>query len=263
MSCVFPKWPIKSEENWNVSDVIVLKFGGAAVSTPESFATVADIIIARQAHYQNVAVVVSAMGDTTDELLALAHKVNPNPPRRELDMLVSVGERISTALLSMALAAKGKEALSLTGSQSGIITSNNHFDAEVVEVRPKRILGAFAEGKVAIVAGFQGMSLAGDITTLGRGGSDVTAVALAGALGAKHVEFFKDVGGVYDRDPKRFPNEAHLLKELSYAQAFQLMSSGAQVLHSRCVMLAEKHNVALHVLPISAVCEEGAGSIIR
>lgn len=246
-----------------MDNVIVLKFGGAAVSTPEDFATVADIIIARQAQYQNIAVVVSAMGNTTDELLALAHRVNPNPPRRELDMLVSVGERMSTALLAMALAAKGKDALSLTGSQSGIITSNNHFDAEVVEVRPKRILETFSQHKVVIVAGFQGMSLAGDITTLGRGGSDVTAVALAGVLGAKQVEFFKDVGGVYNKDPKKFPHEAKLLKELSYAHAFQLMSSGAQVLHSRCVTLAEKYGVELHVLPISAACTAAEGSVIR
>lgn len=229
------------------NNTIILKFGGASVSTPESFHFVSDIICQRKKKYKNVVVVVSAMGDTTDELIALAKKVNPNPPRRELDMLISTGERQSIALLSMALALKNINSVSFTGSQAGIITSNAHFDAKILDMRPKRVFEALKDEKVVIVAGFQGMSLDGDITTLGRGGSDTTAVALAIALGAQKVEFFKDVLGIYDKDPKKYSN-AKLLSELNYTDAYDIIKNGAQVLHDRCISLAEKNNVSLHVL---------------
>ncbi|WP_397599631.1 aspartate kinase [Silvanigrella sp.] len=243
-------------------NAIVLKFGGASVSSPEAFSSIADIILHRKKKYNKVIVVVSAMGDTTDELISLANKVNPNPPRRELDMLLSVGERISIALLAMALAAKGTEALSFTGSQSGILTTNDHANAKIVNVKPHRLIPHLNNGKVVIVAGFQGMSLDGEITTLGRGGSDTTAVALAVSLEAEKVEFFKDVFGIYDKDPKIY-QDAHLLKELSYKEAFEIMDKGAQVLHSRCVRLAEKNSLPLKVLPFSRFLEEDLGTIIQ
>lgn len=226
---------------------IVLKFGGAAVATPEQFAKIAEIILERACHYAHVIVVVSAMGDTTDELLALAHKVNPAPPKREMDMLLSVGERISISLLAMALAAKGREAISFTGSQSGIITSSDHTDARIIEVRPFRLLPQLEKGKVVIVAGFQGVSKSNDVTTLGRGGSDTTAVALAIALGAEKVEFYKDVPGICAEDPKINPH-ASLYPSLGYQEALEIVDRGAQVLHPRCIRLAEKNQVPLHLL---------------
>ena len=201
---------------------IVLKFGGASMASPDAFAFVANIILYRKKKYNKVVVVVSAMGNTTNELIELAHKVNSNPPRRELDMLISIGERMSIALLAMALAAKGTDAISFTGSQSGILTTNDHANAKIVDVKPHRLLAQLAMEKIVIVAGFQGMSLAGEITTLGRGGSDTTAVALAIALGAEKVEFFKDVTGIFDKDPKIFPN-ATLLNNLTYHEAYNIM----------------------------------------
>jgi len=226
---------------------IILKFGGASVNTPKSFHFVADIIAQRKSEYQNIVIVISAMGNTTDELIALAKHVNPNPPRRELDMLISAGERQSIALLSMALALKNIEAVSFTGSQAGIITTNDHFEAKILDLRPKRIVHNLQKGKVVIVAGFQGMSTEGDITTLGRGGSDTTAVALAVALAAEKVEFFKDVLGVYDKDPNLYKN-AKLLPKLTYSDAQTIVKNGAQVLHHRCVILAEKNNIPLHIV---------------
>jgi aspartate kinase len=246
----------------NKNRCIVLKFGGASVSSPEAFSSIANIILHRKKNYNKVIVVVSAMGNTTDELISLAHKVNPNPPRRELDMLVSVGERISIALLAMALAAKGTEAISFTGSQSGILTTNDHANAKIVNVKPHRLLPHLANGKIVIVAGFQGMSLEGEITTLGRGGSDTTAVALAIALEAEKVEFFKDVPGVFDQDPKTFP-KANLLRELSYQEAYEIMNKGAKILHSRCIRLAEKNSLPLRVLPFARFLEEELGTTIQ
>lgn len=241
---------------------IVLKFGGASVSSPEAFASIAEIILHRKSLYEQVVVVVSAMGNTTDELIALAHKVNANPPRRELDMLVSVGERISIALLAMALAAKNSEAISFTGSQSGILTTNDHANAKIIQVKPQRLLPHLENGKIVIVAGFQGMSQNGEITTLGRGGSDTTAVALAIALQAEKVEFFKDVEGIYDKDPKKF-NNAKRIAQLSYKEAYAIMEQGAQVLHARCVRLAEKNSLPLKVLPFSNFLDEKLGTIIQ
>jgi aspartate kinase len=226
---------------------LVIKFGGAAVATTDSFAAISEIVIARQRDYDQIVVVVSAMGDTTDQLDALARKVHPNPPRREYDMLVTVGERISISLLAMALAAKQRDAISFTGSQSGIITCNRHSNAQIIEVRPHRLLPHLAKGKVIIVAGFQGVSREGEITTLGRGGSDTTAVALGVALNACGVEFFKDVAGIYSADPKK-DAEAQLLAELTYAQALKIVEqTGRPVLHPRCIRLAEKNHLRLFV----------------
>jgi aspartate kinase len=218
-------------------ETIVLKFGGAAVASVENFSKIAKIILNKSLQFR-VAVVVSAMGDTTDQLLGLAREVHPNPPLREQDMLVSVGERISVALLAMALDLLGQEAISLTGSQSGIITSSTHAMARILEVRPQRILKGLEVGKIVIVAGFQGVSREGEITTLGRGGSDTTAVALGVALGASKVEFYKDVAGIYSEDPKK-SSDAALYSELA---------RGAKVLDPRSVSLASKNSLPLHVL---------------
>lgn len=227
-------------------DTLVMKFGGASVANPEGFSRIADIIIARLKIYPKIVVVISAMGDTTNQLVALAKKVNADPPRREYDMLLTVGERISIALLAMALAAKNQEAVSFTGSQSGIITSDTHADALIEEVRPHRIITALEEGKVVIVAGFQGVSRKGEITTLGRGGSDTSAVALGVALGAHLVEFYKDVDGIYTCDPK-CSHEAKHLPFLNYSQAREIIEKGAKVLHQRSVALAEKNALHLHI----------------
>lgn len=224
--------------------MFVMKFGGASLNGPESFQKIAKIVIERSLHGKKVIVVVSAMANTTDQLLELARKVHPNPPMREQDMLVSVGERISIALLAMALAKEGKGAVSFTGSQSGIITCENHSDAKIVDIRPKRLHEALNLGKVAIVAGFQGMSRKGEITTLGRGGSDTSAVALAVAMSAERVDFYKDVPGIFDSDPKKNP-EAKIFPELSFKDALKLARGGAKVLHFRAIELAEKNGVKL------------------
>jgi len=227
--------------------MLVMKFGGASVAKTESFHKIAKIIIERSLLHKKIVVVLSAMANTTDQLLQMAREVHPNPPTREQDMLVSVGERISIALLAMALAKEGMNALSFTGSQSGIITCENHSDARIVDVKPKRLVEALDKGQVAIVAGFQGVSRKGEITTLGRGGSDTSAVALGVALGAPRVEFYKDVPGIFDSDPKKNP-AAKVLPNLSYAEALQLAKGGAKVLHSRCIELAESNGVELSVL---------------
>lgn len=223
-----------------------MKFGGAAVATPEHFSRIADIIIQRMQEHKRIVTVVSAMGNTTDQLIALAKQVNPDPPRREYDMLVTVGERISISLLAMALALKNHEGVSFTGSQSGIITCGRHTDARIIDVRPHRILPVLEAGKVAIVAGFQGVSRGGEITTLGRGGSDTTAVALGVALGSTKVEFFKDVPGVFTHDPKKNA-DASLYDHLTHDDALNIMLNGAKVLHARCIQLASKNNLTLHV----------------
>lgn len=226
---------------------LVMKFGGASVASTQQFALIADIILNRAVKYERLVVVVSAMGNTTDQLLHLAKEVHDAPPSRELDMLLSVGERISIALLAMALAAKGAQAVSLTGSQSGIITNNRHSEAKIVDVRPTKILKYCESGKIVIVAGFQGVSCEGEITTLGRGGSDTTAVALGVALKADKVEFYKDVEGIFSEDPKK--NEAAFsYSSLTYAQALEIIQKGAKVLHARSVALAAKNYLPLHVL---------------
>jgi len=214
------------------------------VATPDHFAQIADIIIERKQHFSQIVVVVSAMASHTDELIALAKQVHPQPPRREYDMLVSVGERVSISLLAMALAAKNIEAISFTGSQSGIITCENHSEAKIVDVRPHRLKKHLEAGKVVIVAGFQGVSRSGEITTLGRGGSDTTAVAIGAALEASQVEFYKDVPGVFSNDPKMYA-DAILFSTLSYTEALQIVDKGAKVLHRRSILLAQKNQIPL------------------
>ncbi len=225
---------------------LVLKFGGAAVASSDRFGKIADLIVERSLEYERLVVVVSAMGNMTDELLELARKVHPMPPKREQDMLISVGERISMSLLAMALALKGKEAISLTGSQAGIITTGDHSEARIIEIRAHRLTKHLQLGKIVIVAGFQGVSGEGEITTLGRGGSDTSAVALAVALGAEGVEFYKDVPGMFAEDPKKNPT-AEFFQKLDYDRALNITQRGAKVLQSRCIELAAKNGIVLHV----------------
>jgi aspartate kinase len=237
-------------------NMLVMKFGGASVAKTESFLKIADLIIEKSKLHQKIAVVVSAMGNTTDQLLDLARQVHPNPPAREQDMLVSVGERISISLLAMALSLKGKEAVSFTGSQSGILTCGSHSNAKIVDVRPGRLMPVLDQGQVAIVAGFQGVSRKGEITTLGRGGSDTTAVALAVALGASKVEFYKDVPGIFTKDPKKH-KDAEPFREMTYEAAIDIAEKGGKVLHRRCIELAKKNGVQLSVLSFENPSEGG------
>lgn len=238
-----------------------MKFGGASVATPDHFHRIADLITNRKNSYERVAVVVSAMGDTTNQLFDLAGQVHPNPPRREQDMLVSVGERISIALLAMALELKGIQAFSFTGSQSGIITTSKHSDARIIDVKPYRLLQHINQGQVVIVAGFQGVSKGKEITTLGRGGSDTSAVALGVALDAEEIQFFKDVPGVFESDPKLNP-DALFLPELSYKKALELTQNGAKILHPRCIELAEKNAMTLHIMSFNSDSSYPGGSVI-
>ena len=229
---------------------IVQKFGGSSLADLEKLGKVADLVMATRRAGHQLVVVVSAMGKTTDGLLELARKAAaaPNtaaePSRRELDMLVSTGERVSMALLSIAIRARGGDAVSLTGSQSGIITNDRHFDARIVEVRPYRIEDELARGRIVIVAGYQGMSYRREITTLGRGGSDTTAVALAAALAAERCEIYSDVDGVYSADPHRVPGALHLA-DIDYETMQEMAECGAKVLNARAVEWARKHRVTI------------------
>ena len=227
--------------------LIVQKFGGSSVADAESIKRVATRIVATKRSGQQVVVVVSAMGDTTDELIDLANQVSPMPNGRELDMLLTAGERISMALLAMAISNLGLEARSFTGSQAGIITTSTHGRARVIDVTPGRIQEALNEGAIAIVAGFQGIAQdTKDITTLGRGGSDTTAVALAAALDADVCEIYTDVDGVFSADPRIVPS-ARKLKSVTYDEMLELAASGAKVLHLRCVEYARRFNLPIHV----------------
>lgn len=241
---------------------LIMKFGGAAVAAPENFSQIARIIIERSKRYDQIVIVVSAMGDTTDDLISLAKKVNPDMPRREYDMLVAVGERVSSSLLAMALIKEKKEAISFTGSQAGIITCERHSDARVLDVKPFRLQPHLQAGKIVVVAGFQGVSMKGEITTLGRGGSDTTAVALGVALKAEKIEFFKDVKGIYDLDPKKH-KEAVLQPVLSYQNALEIIEQGAQVLQERCVKLARKNALPLEIYSFHADNLDVPGTTIR
>ena len=225
--------------------IVVQKYGGSSVADVERIQKVADRIAATRRTGQDVVVVVSAMGDTTDDLLALARRVSASPSRRELDMLLSAGERIAMALLSMALNDRGVPAVSFTGSQSGIITNDAHAAARIVEVRPYRVQDELARGKVVIVAGYQGVSYRKEITTLGRGGSDTTAVALAAALDAEACEIYSDVEGVYSADP-RVVLDAHRLAELSYEEMQELAEAGARVLNAQAVEFAKLRGIAIY-----------------
>jgi len=225
--------------------VIVQKYGGSSVADASRIRNVARRVAAAADSGRQVVVVVSAMGDSTDELMTLAMEISPVPPARELDMLLTAGERISTALLSMALIDMGHDAISFTGSQAGIVTDTTHTKARIVEVRARRIVESLEAGKIVIVAGFQGVSTTFDITTLGRGGSDTTAVALAAALGAEICEIYTDVDGVYTADPRLVPS-ARKLHAVSFEEMLEMAASGAGVLGLRAVEYARTHNVIIH-----------------
>ena len=228
-------------------NLIVQKYGGSSLADADGIKRVAQRIVATRKAGHGVVVVVSAMGDTTDELHDLALEVSPLPPGRELDMLLTAGERISMALVAMAIANLGFEARSFTGSQAGVITDSVHGKARIIDVTPGRISGALADGAIPIVAGFQGVSQdSKDITTLGRGGSDTTAVALAAALGAQTCEIYTDVDGVFTADPRIAPG-ARRIPVISYDEMLEMAASGAKVLHLRCVEYARHYQMAIHV----------------
>jgi aspartate kinase len=233
--------------------VLVQKYGGSSVADVAKIALVAEKVTRAKQAGHDVVVVVSAMGKTTDQLLALARDMGAagastegfSPPRRELDMLVSTGERVTMALLSIAIHARGHEAISFTGSQSGILTNDRHFDARIIEVRPHRVEDELARGKIVIVAGYQGMSYKREITTLGRGGSDTTAVALAAALGAERCEIYSDVDGVYSADPRSVPDAVHL-PEIDLASLQEMAEAGAKVLNAQAVEWARRARITLY-----------------
>jgi len=225
--------------------IIVQKFGGSSVATVEKLQAVAEKIVATRRAGFAVVVVVSAMGNTTDDLLATARELSDDPPRRELDMLLSVGERISMALLSIAIQSLGEQAISFTGSQVGIVTTDSHNNARIIDVRPFRVQDELERGRIVIVAGYQGTSYKREITTLGRGGSDTTAVALAAALGAESCDIYSDVAGVYSADP-RVVDDARPLDEISYAEMQEMARHGARVLNPQAVEFARRKQIALY-----------------
>jgi aspartate kinase len=227
--------------------LVVQKYGGSSVADAGRIRAVAQRIVATREAGNDVCVVVSAMGDSTDELLDLAQQISDVPPARELDMLLTAGERISMALLAMAIAEQGHEARSFTGSQAGVITDSVHGKARIIDVTPGRIQGALEAGAIAIVAGFQGVSQdTKDVTTLGRGGSDTTAVALAAALGATVCEIYTDVDGVFTADP-RIVSAARRLPATTYDEMLEMAANGAKVLHLRCVEYAKRYQMPIHV----------------
>jgi aspartate kinase len=238
---------LAGEEAAPRAGTLVMKFGGTSVGDAEKLKAVARRLVAAREAGNRVVGVLSAMGSTTDELVSLAHQMSPRPNPRELDMLQSVGERISCALAAMAIHDLGHEAISLTGSQAGIVTDTVHGKAKIVDIRARRIHEALDENRIVLVAGFQGVSTATfDITTLGRGGSDTTAVALAAALGAEACEIHTDVDGVYTADPRIVP-QARKLHAVSYDEMLEMAASGAKVLQLRSVEFARNHGVKLHV----------------
>jgi aspartate kinase len=228
-----------------LNKIIVQKYGGSSVADPEKIKKIASMVAAVQKEGFGIAVVVSAMGKTTNSLVELAHSVSSDPPKREMDMLLSAGERITMSLLCMALNDLGVNAISLTGSQSGIITNDRHTDARVIEVRPIRVQDEMAKGKVVVIGGFQGVSYKRDITTLGRGGSDTSAVALAAALNAERCEIYSDVDGVYTADPV-LVKEAKHLPEISYQQMQEMSTSGAKVLNAQAVQFAKEAGIIIY-----------------
>jgi aspartate kinase len=225
--------------------VVVQKYGGSSVADAQKLRKVAERVIRTCNQGHQVVVVVSAMGNTTDELLAMAKQISVNPERRELDMLLSAGERISMALLSMAIRELGGDAISLTGSQSGIITTDRHVDARIIEVRPFRVQDALSQGKIVVVAGFQGVSHKKEVTTLGRGGSDTTAVAMAAALDANYCEICSDVDGVYSADPRVVP-AAKRIATLSYEETQEMAEAGAKVLNAQAVEFAKEKGIVIY-----------------
>jgi aspartate kinase len=244
--------------------IIVQKYGGTSVDGVERLRAVADRVVRAREAGHDVIVVVSAMGQTTDELAHMAKQIAPVPDPREMDMLLTAGERIAMSLLGIAINARGCRAASYTGSQAGIITDTAHGQARIIEIRPKRIQEALEAGNVVIIAGFQGLSSAYEITTLGRGGSDLTAVAMAGAVGAEICEIYTDVGGVMTADPRVVP-EARLIERIGYEEMLELAAAGAKVLQTRSVELARRSGLRLHVrssfddaAPGTRVEEDGA-----
>lgn len=227
-------------------NIVVMKFGGTSVGSVEKINNVAERAIKSKKEGNNVVITLSAMGDTTDDLISLASKISNNPPRREMDMLLSTGEQISISLLAIAIAEKGEKAVSLTGYQVGIFTDDIFSEAKILSVKKDRIFSEFEKGNIVIIAGFQGITSNNDITTLGRGGSDTTAVAIAAALNAKYCEIFTDVDGVFTTDPDIVAN-ARKISMLSYDEMLELASSGAKILHLRAVEFAKIHNVIIHV----------------
>jgi len=227
-------------------EIVVMKFGGTSVGDADKIRTVADRIIDSKEDGKHVVVAVSAMGDTTDRLIDLAAEVSDDPSRREMDMLLSTGEQVSVAILSMAIHKKGHQCVSLTGIQAGIFTDDTYSNAKILNIKAERVLKELKKENIVIIAGFQGSNSEGDITTLGRGGSDTTAVAIASALKADYCEIYTDVDGVFSTDPN-LVEEASKMHSLSYDEMLELASSGAKVLHLRAVEFAKKHDVVLHV----------------
>ncbi|MCB9655359.1 MAG: aspartate kinase [Deltaproteobacteria bacterium] len=239
--------------------IVVQKYGGSSVSSVEKLQIVARLIVEKKRAGYDVVAVVSAMGDTTDELLERAHALAPNPDRRELDMLLSAGERISMSLLAIAIRAEGFEAVSLTGSQSGIITTANHAQARIMEVRPFRVQDELERDRIVIVAGYQGVSYTRDVTTLGRGGSDTTAVALAAALDAEACEIYSDVDGIYTSDP-RVVEGTRSMPAIGYEEMQALAEAGARVLNAEAVEFAKNRGIAIYARKTSS---SHPGTVIR
>jgi aspartate kinase len=246
--------------------VIVQKYGGSSVADVQKLMAVAERVMRTRQQGHDVVVVVSAMGDTTDDLLTMAKKVSPNPDRRELDMLLSAGERISMALLSMAIRERGGDAISFTGSQSGIITNDRHVDARIIEVRPFRVQDELARGRIVVVAGYQGVSYKKEVTTLGRGGSDTTAVAMAAALDAEYCEICSDVDGVYSADP-RVVSTARRIGVLSYEETQEMAEAGAKVLNAQAVEFAKEKGIAIYARatqgPLPGPDPASDGTVVR
>lgn len=229
-----------------MKNLIVQKYGGSSVANPERIKNVANRVVRYKQQGHSLVVVVSALGDTTDELMDLAYQTTDNPPEREIDMLLATGEQISVSLLAMAIHALGHEAISFTGAQVGIVTDASHTKARILDINQERIEQELAKNKIVIVAGFQGVTLNQDITTLGRGGSDLTAVALAKTLKASMCEIYTDVDGVYTADPRIVPS-ARKLDRISYEEMLEMASLGSQVMQARSIEVAKKFNVPIHV----------------
>jgi aspartate kinase len=240
-------------------NLIVQKYGGSSVADADKIMKIAEIIAAVRNQAYNVVVVVSAMGKTTNQLIEMANKISKNPPRREMDMLLSTGERVSMAVLCIALNELGIDAISLTGSQSGIIANDRHNDARVIEVRPFRVQDELEKGKVVVIGGFQGVSYKRDITTLGRGGSDTSAVALAAALNAERCEIYSDIDGVYTSDPAMIKEAKHL-PVVSYQQMQEMSQAGAKVLNAQAVQFAKDAQIAIYA---RSTFQSGKETVVR
>src|SRR6187455_995573 len=246
--------------------IVVQKYGGSSVADLQKLRLVAERVVRTKKAGHDVVVVVSAMGDTTDELLGMAKQISGTPDRRELDMLLTAGERISMALLSMAIRELGGNAISFTGSQSGIITNDRHVDARILEVRPFRVQDELARGRIVVIAGYQGVSYRREITTLGRGGSDTTAVAMAAALGAEYCEICSDVDGVYSADPRIVP-AASRIATLSYEETQEMAEAGAKVLNAQAVEFAKEKGIAIYARatasPLPGIDASVDGTVVR